>query len=384
MRYLTAPLIYTPNFKLEQNKILVLHDNLHVAALVDYTTVEPSMVQHFEGILSPGFVNTHCHLELSHLHNKIPQGTGLVDFLSHIRGTDPATLQQKINEAYLQDKAMYSAGTVAVGDISNHAYTIEVKLQSKIKYHTFVECLGVDGTQADDKFSYFKKIFNQFSQYFEGVSMTLHALYSCSFELFNLIQESDESGLLYSMHHLETLAERSFFNVKDNALRNAMTPFVANNYKIPYNNKSSTVNVIPLLNTDRPTLLVHNTYIKQADFDYLGSLENSLHYCTCPQANQYIEGTLPDYNLWKKNTANITIGTDSLASNNQLSMIEEINCIQHYAPYVPLESLLKWATHNGAFFLDVIDTLGSFEKDKKPGVVQIIGERGAMQSKLIC
>ena len=38
-------------------------------------------IEIFKGLLSPGFVNCHCHLELSHMKDVIENGTGLVDFL---------------------------------------------------------------------------------------------------------------------------------------------------------------------------------------------------------------------------------------------------------------------------------------------------------------
>ena len=75
--------------------------------------------------------------------------------------------------------------------------------------------------------------------------------------------------------------------------------------------------------------------------------------------------------MFIKNDCNVVLGTDSLASNHQLSIWEEIKTIQQHFPEIQLEILLKWATINGAKALQLDDTLGSFEKDKKPGVVHI-------------
>ena len=84
-------------------------------------------VQVFEGILSPGLINCHCHLELSHLKNVIPPHTGLIEFLCSVvtkRGFAPEVIQQEITKA---EKEMYDNGIVAVGDIGNTADTASVK-----------------------------------------------------------------------------------------------------------------------------------------------------------------------------------------------------------------------------------------------------------------
>ena len=70
-----------------------------------------------------------------------------------------------------------------------------------------------------------------------------------------------------------------------------------------------------------------------------------------------------------ENGANIVLGTDSYSSNWQLSIAAEIRTIRKNIPEIPLQTILQWATINGAKALDRADVLGSFEKGKKPGVV---------------
>jgi cytosine/adenosine deaminase-related metal-dependent hydrolase len=68
---------------------------------------------------------------------------------------------------------------------------------------------------------------------------------------------------------------------------------------------------------------------------------------------------------------NIVLGTDSLASNHQLSILEEIKTLQQHFASIPLQTMLQWATINGAKALQTDATLGSFEKGKTPGIVHI-------------
>jgi imidazolonepropionase-like amidohydrolase len=67
----------------------------------------------------------------------------------------------------------------------------------------------------------------------------------------------------------------------------------------------------------------------------------------------------------------ITLGTDSLSSNDVLSMVQEIKCLHSYFPDIPLAQIIEWSTMNGAKFLGVQERLGSFEPGKSPGVVLI-------------
>jgi aminodeoxyfutalosine deaminase len=114
-------------------------------------------------------------------------------------------------------------------------------------------------------------------------------------------------------------------------------------------------------------LLVHNTFSDEKDIRWALDYNAQTWFCLCPGANVFIEGRLPDVNLFLKYADKITLGTDSLASNHQLSILEEMKIISSKFPDVNLETLIKWATKNAADFLGFKD-LGSFEKGKRPGI----------------
>ena len=80
---------------------------------------------------------------------------------------------------------------------------------------------------------------------------------------------------------------------------------------------------------------------------------------------------MPDVNLLIEQQCNIVLGTDSLASNHQLNVLEEMKTLQKNFPSVSTETLLQWATVNGAKALQMDKEIGSFEKGKNPGVVLI-------------
>ena len=109
-------------------------------------------------------------------------------------------------------------------------------------------------------------------------------------------------------------------------------------------------------------MLVHNTFTQKEDL-------TDNYYCTCPNANLYIESTLPDYSIFDADK--LCVGTDSLASNKCLSILEEILVIKENSNF-DLNTLLKIASKNGAEALGFAN-LGTFEKGKIPGVNLISG-----------
>ena len=125
-------------------------------------------------------------------------------------------------------------------------------------------------------------------------------------------------------------------------------------------------------------ILVHNTFTKQEDIAYANT-RPSTFFCLCINANQYIENALPPIELLRSNHCTIVLGTDSLASNWSLNIMDEIKTIQKHFPFLLLEELLKWATINGARALQMDKELGSFEKGKKPGIVLVDENKYSVQ-----
>ena len=133
-------------------------------------------VQTFEGILSPGFINCHCHLELSHLKGLIPEHTGLVPFILSILKQRHATEDEILTAMQQADDAMLQAGIVAVGDISNNALSFSQKQRSKLQYHNFIEVSGFSPAIAKPRFEVALEVYNTFKTHFPNhTSLVPHA-----------------------------------------------------------------------------------------------------------------------------------------------------------------------------------------------------------------
>jgi cytosine/adenosine deaminase-related metal-dependent hydrolase len=117
-------------------------------------------------------------------------------------------------------------------------------------------------------------------------------------------------------------------------------------------------------------MLIHNCAVTQRDIDIvMGHFTAPVTWVLCPRSNRYISNTVPPIQLLRKNGLSIAIGTDSLASNETLSMVREMAEIKD----VPLEELLRWATINGAKADGSDCALGTIEVGKIPGIALLTG-----------
>lgn len=331
-------------------------------------------VEQLNGIITPGFVNTHCHVELSHLHGKIPESGGLVEFIKGIqqlRNSDPKEIEAAAIKA---DNDMYENGIVAVGDISNSNATIPVKAKSKLYYHTFVETFGFTPERADAVFNNALDLAAQFKP--QSCSVTPHAPYSVSKELFKLIKkycDANPNRNLISIHNQECEDENKFYRYKLGSFNDLYAHFGIDISYFKPQARNSLQSVIPLLTSKQDILMVHNTCTNLKDIYFIKRFDRRIHWCFCPNANLYIEGTLPKVDLFLDQGFNITLGTDSLASNSKLCILNEMRTLQQKFPSLSTERLLQWATINGATYLGIDKEKGTLERGKTPGLNLLTG-----------
>lgn len=378
--------------------VLVMDDSGKVLDLIGQADAGDD-IEAFPGILSPGLVNCHCHLELSHLKNVIPPHTGLIEFLCSVvtkreaspqpppKGEEILDPQQKKMQAIIEaEKEMYENGIVAVGDIGNTADTAEVKSKSRIRWQNFVEVLGFTDEKAEENILYYKQVLEKFSNSQSSISnvqrssLVPHAPYSISPKTFQLINELTHQQII-SIHNQEHPAEDELYKTGGGDYLNLFKIFGMEKSPFPVTGKSSIRSVLPHFNNGQTILLVHNTFMPEEDVVFAKeyAAANGLHlvWCLCINANLYIENKVPPVEMLVQQECPIVLGTDSYSSNWQLSIAKEMQSMlripffENMAYENALEKILQWATLNGAKALQWDDELGSFEKGKKPGVVVI-------------
>jgi cytosine/adenosine deaminase-related metal-dependent hydrolase len=368
MKFYSADIIFDGYSFLSEGSLLVMSDDGVVEDILHNDTNDS--VQHLPGLLMPGMINAHCHLELSHLKGLIPEHTGLVDFLLAINTGRHACSAEQIDEAIvLAEQQMIQNGIVAVGDISNTNHTLRQKQQQQLRYHTFVECVGLLDANAQQRFDYSLNLCREFEK-LHPASVVLHAPYSVSDTLIRLVNDASGNKRT-TIHNQECDDENELFISGNGNFLKLFNAILQDDSFFRASGKNSLQTYLPKLDQQQQLILVHNTVSTEEDIRLAHSLKKELYWCLCPNANRYIENKLPDIPMMMKNDCTMVLGTDSLASNHELSILAEIQTIQHYFPLIALEEMLRWATSNGANALGMHHALGSFEKGKKPGMVQV-------------
>jgi cytosine/adenosine deaminase-related metal-dependent hydrolase len=372
MQKFTASRIYPVSSEPLENAVVITDNTGKILAIESIDRHDPASVAHLNGVLVPGFVNTHCHLELSHMKGKVDTGTGLIPFITGVVTKRNAPVEEIAEAIERAEQEMLEGGIVALGDISNAPDTFAVKSRGRMRYHTFLELFDfLQEEGAEKTFSNGLKVFEQL-RHAPGSTATMvpHAPYSVSRTLFQKINQFNaDSGITVSIHNQETPPEQELFLEKSGGFLEFYGKFGISLEQFEATGKPSIHYALQHMNPALRTLFVHNTLTSRADIAAAQAWSDQVYWATCPNANLYIENRLPDYSAFLDTGARVTIGTDSLTSNWQLSILEEMKTIARYQSYVPFETLLRWATLNGAEALGFADTLGSLEPGKTPGLL---------------
>lgn len=356
--------------------VIICDDAGKILAVEKRDQHDPETLEFHQGVLIPGFINTHCHLELSHMKGKVDTGTGLIPFITGVvtqRNAAPEVIQEAIQRA---EQEMFDGGIVAVGDISNAPDTFRTKSKGRLRYYTFVEVFDfLQDQNAQKTFEDGRAVWEQIDLARGSArSMVPHAPYSVSQSLFEKINAANPSGsTTVSIHNQETPPENQLFMEGKGGFVDFYSKFGISLDKFEATKKSAIFYALSNLNPYNRTLFVHNTLTTRSEIEAAANWSQQVYWATCPNANLYIENRLPDYSVFLETNARMTIGTDSLTSNWQLSVLEEMKAIARYQSYVPFQHLLRWATLNGAEALGFDDTLGSLQPGKSPGILLLNG-----------
>ncbi len=370
MRKITANWLFPVASPPIERGVVVISEEGKILAIEAREDHDPASLEIYTGVIVPGFVNTHCHLELSHMKGRVETGLGLLPFLKSVVAFRDISMETILDAIAKADLEMREAGIVAVGDISNKLDTAAQKDKSSMRYYTFVEAFDfLSDARTEATFQQAETVLaGQSTAHGNRKSLVPHAPYTVSRELFRRINAANDPDATVSIHNQETPHEDAFFRTKTGGFVDFYRGFNLPLDGFNATGKTSIHYTLENMDARCRTLLVHNTMTSPEDIQMAQAWGEHVYWATCPNANLYIENRLPDYRLFLDHKARMTIGTDSLTSNWQLSVLEEMKTIARYQSYVPFETLLRWATLNGAQALGFEAELGSIEVGKSPGL----------------
>lgn len=312
-------------------------------------------VEFYAGILIPALVNAHCHIELSYLEGQIERRGGFAAFAAGVARTrEMFTPEQRVDAVRCADESMWNEGVAAVGDIANTPLAFDVKARSGIRYRTFAEVFGLRTASIEalePMLSY------------PDTALSPHSTYSLQDDIFKRVCCEGSEPL--SIHFMESCGERELYEG-----RGALYEwYQTQGWECDFLHYGSPAErIVACVPAERSVMLVHNCCVTQRDIDIIMShFTAPVYWIVCLGSNDYISGLTPDIELLRRNHLNICIGTDSLASNNSLSMLAELKRLREY----PLDEVLTWATANGADALGFGDSLGRLDVGRECGLAVI-------------
>ena len=329
----------------------------------------------YDGALAPGFVNAHCHVELSYLKGQFRKGTGMAGFIDQINEMrDNKSLEEKVRDLTDAMDSLWEQGVVAMADISNCADSFAVKARHPMYTRTFLEVFGTEPEDCDAVMDGVRKLKAVADGFGIDAAPTPHACYTMSPGLVTAVSvEGLKSGFL-SFHSEETEEEEEMLKygsgkMWENRVKAGMSV-------PPVTGKSSLLYFIGRLLAGHPApfdehiLLVHECCMDQEGIEAAKAVMNHPFVAVCPLSNLFIHNALPPIDLMRRNGLKVCVGTDSLSSNDDLNIVDELFCLQRNFPEVPLGELLTWASRNGAEFL-ARPEFGTLGPGKRPGLVLI-------------
>lgn len=240
---------------------------------------------------------------------------------------------------------------------------------------TFLEVFGTEPEDCGKVMNEVMKLRSEADGFGLDAAPTPHACYTMSPELLTAASAAGlQSGYL-SYHCEETQEEEDMLisgsgAMYDNRIRAGMSvpPVTGKSSLLYFLDRLAAAKTPPL---EEHILLVHEVCINSEGIEAVKKMLKHPYIALCPRSNIFIHNSLPPVDLIRRSGITVTVGTDSLSSNDDLDMLSEVFCLQENFPEIPLGELLSWATWGGADFLGKSDILGRIAPGYRPGVVFI-------------
>jgi len=334
-------------------------------------------VERVRGVVFPGLVNAHTHMELSSLRGRVPGGHGFVPWVDRLLTTRSEVLAEDEEDATRSaiDELERSA-TVAVGDVSNTLAPVMMLGRRGIGGCVFHEVLGMDRAVALRRIDGLRTELDERVPSWPGADLVYapaaHTLYTLHPDAARMVLDSAaERGLRTSLHLAEHAAERRAVEHGEGPVPEWYAQRLKQKPEWP---KRPLFDLAEEVGALRPgVILVHLADARPEELRRVAASGASA--VLCPRSNLYIEGRLPPLLAVRDAGIEAALGTDSLASNTSLDVLAEARALADRFPSVPKWELVKMATWNGARALGR-DDLGRLARGARPGVYCVEGDPG--------
>lgn len=322
----------------------------------------------------PGLVNAHTHLELSWLRGRVPPANRFTDWVKTLvairRGTEQAITPEVVAPVRDAIGELRASGTVAVGDITNSLAAVEPMLDAGLRGVVFHELLGFqerDGALVEST----REGRAAAARGGVRVSLAPHAPYSTSVELFKAIRQAvNQSDCpIMSVHLGESVEEVELLATGSGPWRGMLETIGVwrDDWEIPGCGPVQFLDRHGVI--DSRTIVVHGVQFDGAALARLAEIGATL--VTCPRSNRWVGAGYPPVERFYQSGVPVAVGTDSLASVEDLNLFSELKTMRWLAPQVAARQLLASATMVGARALGLDGEIGTLTPGKAAEIIAV-------------
>ena len=323
-------------------------------------------------VVMPGLINAHTHLELSGFHGCVERSDSMPSWASTVMSltanNDPD--QNAIDSAI---SFAHQSGTALVGDISNTLASVDALRRSPLDGVVFNELLGFDNREPTGLLNRSLASIKNYQGHKPRVSLAAHAPYSVSAALFKALREAADAHALgpLSVHVAESEAELEFLRTGTGPWRDILElrGRWVSDWKPPAEGPIDYLDRLGWVQSD--TLMVHGVHLTDHELERLAAAGTTL--VSCPRSNIRTGAGQAPLDRFYSSGVRVALGTDSLASVDDLNMFTELQEARRLAPDVSASSLIKSATLHGARALGFADHFGAIEAGRRAALIAVSG-----------
>jgi cytosine/adenosine deaminase-related metal-dependent hydrolase len=342
-----------------------------------------------EQALLPGLINAHCHLDYTCLRGKIPPQKTFSDWI-HAINEEKAKLSPKdylvsINEGLAEAKRF---GTTTIANLTAFPELIS-QIHAPIRTWWFAELIDV---RAPERASEIVDLaIELLRSSLECVDMSAlskrrhvaalqtprwglapHALFTASNNLYRHCKEvAQQKDMLLTTHLAESREEMEMFRDGSGPLyeflKSIGRPMNDCGNQTPLERfldltgRGGSPNRPLAIEVNRrypPWIIAHLNELTESDFELLERSKRQFHVVHSPRSHDYFKHSQFPFERLRSLGFNICLGTDSLASNENLSLFAEMRAFQRGEPWISPNEILKMITVNPAIALHQENVIG--------------------------
>jgi cytosine/adenosine deaminase-related metal-dependent hydrolase len=330
-----------------------------------------------DAVLMPALVNAHTHLELSWLRGRTRPASSFLGWVSgmmreRLQSADGRDSEYVRAAAALAVEEMAASGTGLIGDVSNSLAHLDVLDASRLDGLVFHEVIRFRATEAEGCVEEARRRIDAAAAGARWrLALAPHAPYSVAPSVFRALAAA-RPGLReprMSVHVAESREEVEFIQRGTGGWPDLLKRLGAwdPDWRAP---ECSPIAYLDRLGFwDGRTLAVHAAQASEADLALLAARGATV--VTCPRSNAWVGAGAPPVEAFYRSGVRVAIGTDSLASVDDLNLFSELAALRRAAPGVRPADLLRSATRSGAEALGFGDTHGAITRGRRAALIVV-------------